>query len=111
MSDPKAQSIVRLITESVQVENLRFLFNLPWTRHLFPEATGWNSQKKITKDVQDLVKELVQEHKESYDSNDMRDFMDVYLQEIEQENYSKTDFNENALLVTAMDLFSAGKDF
>ena len=76
-----------------------------------PEATGWNSQKKITKDVQDLVKELVQEHKESYDSNDMRDFMDVYLQEIEQGNYSKTDFNENALLVTAMDLFSAGKDF
>ena len=54
LSDPKAQSIVRLITESVQVENLRFLFNLPWTRHLFPEATGWNSQKKITKDVQDL---------------------------------------------------------
>jgi hypothetical protein len=41
----------------------------------------------------------------------MRDFMDVYLQEIDQGNYSKTDFNENALLVTAMDLFSAGKDF
>ena len=39
LSDPKAQSIVRLITESVQVENLRFLFNLPWTRHLFPEGT------------------------------------------------------------------------
>ena len=38
----------------------------------------------------------------------MRDFMDVYLQEIDQGNYSKTDFNENALLVTAMDLFSAG---
>ena len=55
LSDPKAQSIVRLITESVQVENLRFLFNLPWTRHLFPEGTiqilrnhwtGWVSQKK-----------------------------------------------------------------
>ena len=39
LSDPKAQSIVKLITESVQVENLRFLFNLPWTRHLFPEGT------------------------------------------------------------------------
>ena len=110
LSDPRAQSIVRLITESVQVENLRFLFNLPWVRHLFPEATGWNSQKKITKEVQDLVKDLVQEHKESYDSNDMRDFMDVYLQEIDQKNSSTTDFNENALLVTAMDLFSAGSE-
>ena len=112
LSDPRAQSIVKLITESVQVENLRFLFNLPWVRHLFPEATGWNSQKKITKDVQDLVKDLVQEHKESYDSNDMRDFMDVYLQEIDQQQNpsSPTDFNENALLVTAMDLFSAGSE-
>ena len=76
LSDPKAQSIVKLITESVQVENLRFLFNLPWTRHLFPEATGWNSQKKITKDVQDLVKELVDEHKGSFFSEAI--FMSAY---------------------------------
>ena len=53
LSDPRVQNIVRLITESVQVENLRFLFNLPWARHLFPESTGWNSQKKITKGIKD----------------------------------------------------------
>ena len=40
----------------------------------------------------------------------MRDFMDVYLQEIDQKNSSTKDFNENALLVTAMDLFSAGSE-
>ena len=108
LSDPRAQSIVRLITQSVQVENLRFLFNMPWTRHFFPESTGWNSQKKITKEIQDLVKNLVTEHKSTYDSNDMRDFLDVYLQEISETN--DKDFNEDALTVTAMDLFSAGSE-
>ena len=47
LTDPKAQSIVKLITESVQVENLRFLFALPWIRHFLPEVTGWNTQKKV----------------------------------------------------------------
>ena len=47
LTDPKAQSIVRLITESVQVENLRFLFAMPWIRHFLPEVTGWNTQKKV----------------------------------------------------------------
>ena len=31
----------------------------------------------------------------------MRDFMDVYLQEIDEKKYSKTDFNETALLGAA----------
>ncbi len=108
MSDPKAQGIVRLITESVQVEKLRFLFAMPWIRHLFPEATGWNSQVKITTEIQNLVKDLIHEHKDSFDSNDMRDFMDVYLHEISNEK--DKDFNESALTATAMDLFSAGSE-
>ena len=47
LTDPKAQNIVRLITESVQVENIRFLFAMPWIRHFLPEITGWNTQKKV----------------------------------------------------------------
>lgn len=46
LSDPRAQSIVKLITASVQVENLRFLFNMPWTRHFAPELTGKVVEKK-----------------------------------------------------------------
>ena len=38
----------------------------------------------------------------------MRDFLDVYLKEIEESK--DPDFNENALIATAMDLFSAGSE-
>ena len=108
LSDPRAQSIVKLITESVQVENIRFLFNMPWTRHLFPEATGWNTQKKITREIQTLVRDLVLEHKTTLDSNDNRDFIDAYLNEVEESK--DPDFNDEALIVTAMDLFGAGSE-
>ena len=76
MSDPRVQNIVRLITESVQVENLRFLFNLPWARHLFPESTGWNSQKKITKGIRDewvhISMVTVMEFHSEADENNLR---------------------------------------
>ena len=38
----------------------------------------------------------------------MRDFMDVYLREIDTTKNSE--FNEEALMVTAMDLFGAGSE-
>ena len=38
----------------------------------------------------------------------MRDFMDVYLREIDSTKNSE--FNEEALMVTAMDLFGAGSE-
>ena len=57
LTDPKAQNIVRLITESVQVENIRFLFAMPWIRHFLPEITGWNTQKKVLRFVT-TIKEI-----------------------------------------------------
>ena len=38
-----------------QVENLRILFALPWTRHIVPGWTGWNKQKQV-KNVMSLPK-------------------------------------------------------
>ena len=32
--------------------------------------------------TQQLMKEIVEEHKQSYDENNMRDFIDVYLREM-----------------------------
>ncbi len=31
----------------VQVENLRFLFAIPISRHFAPDWTGWNKQKQV----------------------------------------------------------------
>jgi len=108
LSDPQAQHLVRLITESIQVENLRILFALPWTRHIVPGWTGWNKQKQVVEETQVLMRKIVKQHVETYDEENMRDFVDVYLREISTSK--DPSFNEEQLLVNAMDLFSAGSE-
>lgn len=109
LTDPNAQTLVKLITESIQVEGLRFLFAIPVSRFVAPEWTGWNKQKQVVEETQDLMKRIVREHKETFDSDNMRDFIDVYIREMKQESCTP-DFNDDQLIVNAMDLFSAGSE-
>ncbi len=37
---------------------------------------------QVVGQTQQLMKEIVEEHKQSYDENNMRDFIDVYLREM-----------------------------
>jgi len=108
LSDPKAQHLVKLITESIQVENLRFLFAIPWSRFVAPEWTGWNKQKQVVTETQQLMRDIVKQHVETYDEDNMRDFVDVYLREMKTS--ADVSFSEEQLLVNAMDLFSAGSE-
>ena len=59
LTDPRAQNIVRLITESIQVEHLRFLFALPPLRYILPEQTGWNKQKEVIEETSALMRDIV----------------------------------------------------
>ena len=117
-----------------QVENLRILFALPWTRHIVPGWTGWNKQKQVknvmslpkakfvglllvcfqvVEETQVLMRKIVKQvdyssaklsclifnerkvsqetsqqylksfqHVETFDEDNLRDFVDVYLKEI-----------------------------
>ena len=108
MTDPRALNIVRLITESTQVDKIRFLFAIPFLRHIFPEQTGWTKQTEVIEETCSLMRDIVQEHKETYDEDNMRDFVDVYLREMK--NTPDQSFSEEQLLVVTMDLFSAGSE-
>ena len=108
MTDPRALNIVKLITESIQVEHLRFLFALPPLRFIFPEQTGWNKQKEVIEETSALMRDIITQHKETFDEENLRDFVDVYLKEMRRS--PDVSFTEEQLLVTAMDLFSAGSE-
>ncbi|XP_023347441.1 methyl farnesoate epoxidase, partial [Eurytemora carolleeae] len=108
LTDPNAQTLVKLITDSIQVEGLRFLFAVPVSRHFAPEWTGWNKQQQVVGETQNLMRRIVEEHKESYQEDNMRDFIDVYLREMK--TGGSPDFNDEQLIVNAMDLFSAGSE-
>ena len=55
-----------------------------------------------------LMKEILKQHKETFDEDNPRDFVDVYLNEMKS-NPDVT-FTEEELLVNAFDLFGAGSE-
>ena len=54
------------------------------------------------------MRDIVTQHKETFDEDNLRDFVDVYLKEMRSS--PDASFTEEQLLVTAMDLFSAGSE-
>ncbi|XP_063611949.1 methyl farnesoate epoxidase-like [Penaeus indicus] len=64
--------------------------------------------------VEEFIKKAVEQHKESLDPNNPRDFIDIYLNEINNElnNNSKTSstFSEKQLIAVCTDVFSAGAE-
>ena len=55
-----------------------------------------------------LMREFVKQHKETFDEDNLRDFIDVYLKEMK--TTSDASFSEEQLLVNAFDLFGAGSE-
>ncbi|XP_037775115.1 methyl farnesoate epoxidase-like [Penaeus monodon] len=63
--------------------------------------------------VEEFIKKAVEQHKESLDPNNPRDFIDIYLNEINNElNNSKmcSTFSEKQLIAVCTDVFSAGAE-
>ena len=94
--------VIDIKRQSPKVENLRILFALPWSRHLAPGWTGWTKQQQVVGETQELVREIVREHRVTWEEGSKRDLVDVYLGEL---GAGGADFTEEQLVVNAMDLF------
>ncbi|XP_053325042.1 cytochrome P450 2D15-like [Spea bombifrons] len=110
-NDEKFQRLLYLMSKTLNREfglvaqvlnEIPFLTNIPWLI---------NYVLKYEYDIMTFLREMVSEHRKTWDPNDIRDFIDVYLLELEKVK-EKTDssFNETNLLLTTYDLFSAGTD-
>ncbi|XP_017769405.1 PREDICTED: probable cytochrome P450 304a1, partial [Nicrophorus vespilloides] len=64
----------------------------PWLRHLAPEYFGWNASFREQAVLIKFARKIVKEHKETYIEGFHRDFVDVYLSEM---NYLKTNRKVN----------------
>ncbi|XP_076083138.1 cytochrome P450 2B4-like [Mytilus galloprovincialis] len=62
---------------------------------------------KNRKEVQDYVRSRIDEERRSFDPNNVRHFLDLYLQ---QERKSNSKISENHLFLTIADLYIAGTD-
>ncbi|XP_053577327.1 cytochrome P450 2D15 [Bombina bombina] len=109
--DDKFQRLLKLFVQTLKNESgpLAMLLNeVPFLLRVPGLAN-----KVLLPEIQTLhiLQEIVTEHKRTRDPEHCRDFIDAYLQEMEKvKGDEESSFNEKNLLLTTLDLFSAGTE-
>ncbi|XP_072013985.1 cytochrome P450 2J4-like [Amphiura filiformis] len=113
-TDIKFQELLHLLEAQFEASaSGGILFFVPFVAHFFPAF------KRITKETNEhlvrFVNEIVKEHRNNFDSDNLKDYMDVFLNEI---NASSTKENERSivslsddnLIHSVLQLFVAGSE-
>nr|QSD59122.1 CYP3681A1 [Diaphanosoma celebensis]QST15080.1 CYP370C11 protein [Diaphanosoma celebensis] len=81
---------------------------IPWLKTLLPESwLGLNFLKETRGQIIDYIKDLIKEHKENFDPNDLRDYIDHFLAEQARQGEDST-FSDLQLITSVANLFVAG---
>ncbi|XP_037090365.1 methyl farnesoate epoxidase-like [Pollicipes pollicipes] len=109
--DPHAQTYVDTVNEFFEVVNPRNPLHLaPWLRYIAPEWSGYNAVIRHRSLTTGMFKELVREHQRTLDRSSPRDFIDLFLLEMEASDAEGRQFTEQNLAIIGMDLFIAGME-
>jgi len=68
---------------------------LPWLSKVAPSLSGWYRFQKAVDKAQDLILGYLQKHFSTYDKDNMRDFMDVYIKQIQSVDDPSSSFYKN----------------
>ncbi|XP_078692022.1 cytochrome P450 2C3-like [Branchiostoma floridae x Branchiostoma belcheri] len=79
----------------------------PFLRHVMNSA---DKLLKATALPMDYIRAQMREHEETFDRNDIRDFIDAYLLEMKTQDPSTSTFTEDQLVATVFDLFIGGTE-
>ncbi|KAI8512180.1 hypothetical protein Bbelb_088190 [Branchiostoma belcheri] len=79
----------------------------PFLRHVMNSA---DKLLKATALPMDYIRAQMREHQETFDKNDIRDFIDAYLLEMKTQDPSTSTFTEDQLVATVFDLFIGGTE-
>ncbi|KAG8240025.1 hypothetical protein J437_LFUL016411 [Ladona fulva] len=87
--------------------------HFPLLRYIAPGASGYNQFIGVHQRIWKFIHREIGKHKETYQSGKIRDLMDVYLaqmEEDEREGKENTYFDDDQLVAICMDLFMAGSE-
>lgn len=82
----------------------------PWLYYL--PFGPFKEIRQIVRDITAFLKNIIREHRESLDTENPQDFIDMYLAHVDEEkkNNSNSSFNDDYLFYIIGDLFIAGTD-
>ncbi|GAB0087452.1 Cytochrome P450 [Sergentomyia squamirostris] len=84
----------------------KLLSIIPWIRHIFPEKSDYRKLFTSNAGIYKFVKSIVDKHMETFDENHERNFIDLYIQQIkEQERNGVKDpfFRYEQLILVCVD--------
>jgi len=117
LDDPKLKQIVKGLDDLVKNNSLSPLFlMLPiWLADIVPEGPmGLTETYALFDNVKALIKPLINEHEQNYDSDNINDFMDVYIDKLKTTNDPRSSFfgdlGEQHMMSSIIDLFFAGTE-
>ncbi|XP_048738006.2 cytochrome P450 2C8-like [Ostrea edulis] len=110
--DKSFVSLIQLINENVSNGSILFLANIfPFLRYVPGDPLRIRKVLSNAAVIEEYINQTVKYHEESFDENNIRDFIDAYLKKIKsEESNTRTTFNAEQLVLIVGDLFVAGTE-
>ncbi|XP_046679471.1 probable cytochrome P450 304a1 isoform X1 [Homalodisca vitripennis] len=77
----------------------------PWVRYFAPDFSGYNDLMKSNAYIKKFIQEMVQEHKDTFISDALRDFCDTYIKEMKDKDSTEDQhwFSDEQMVMTLWD--------
>nr|QYV43140.1 methyl farnesoate epoxidase / farnesoate epoxidase [Colaphellus bowringi] len=111
INDERLKKLLEIIHDAFRIVDISggVLNQMPFLRHIAPNASGYNQIKNILERMWDFLEETISEHKKTVElSQQPRDLIDAFLQKIDIKN--DPSFTDDQLMSLCLDLFMAGAE-
>lgn len=115
LSDPQMKKVFNSTSTFIEENNLCGpIMVMPWLRHLPIFKSIFEKARSSPQEMRKVTSKTIEEHKDTYDGDNMRDFVDCYIQKMKDtEDVSSSFFagnGEGNMQRVMMDLFGAGSE-
>ncbi|XP_066268630.1 cytochrome P450 2U1-like [Branchiostoma lanceolatum] len=106
---PGFQRFISNVALNFKFSRLSMLPNhYPWTKWVPGLNTEFNRTLECNKEIREHIREHLVEHETSFDPDNIRDFMDAFLNEIRHQDDEAATVNKEQLVQVIRDMFVAG---
>ncbi|XP_011156577.1 methyl farnesoate epoxidase [Solenopsis invicta] len=110
LDNPKLIEVLSVVNGIIRNTNVTggILTHLPFLRYIIPGLTGFTALNQRQTQMWHFIETEIARHKQTRTHGEFRDFIDVYLAEMDTKQSTVSSFDEAQLISIVKDLFTAG---